>query len=255
MNFTLQSFIQHMNLQTDDFILLTGDLKRFLRKAKKENINFNLNDFLEIINKKLGEQGTLAIQTFNWDFCNYQPYDINKSISKTGILGNYALKNKNFKRTQHPIYSFAVSGKYQQELAELENKGAFDANSPFQFMHKHHAKMIIIDLPLQKSFTFVHYVEESQQVAYRYNKSFESQYTDFQGKTSIKKYDMYVRDIENHIVTDISALEEIFLANNVMQLKNIDTIPIRIIDLDKAFTIIKNDIDHNDGKNLYKRKF
>ncbi len=248
----LDNFIEKLKITRNDTVLITGNTMRLLRKIKKDNKKIDFNIFIDKLVEKLGEDGTLIIQTFNWDFCQGKPYSILNSKSQTGSIGNIALKKNNFIRTRHPIYSFAVTGKYKNKLSKLNNIGAFDKNSPFQFMHEMKAKMIIIDLPLQNSFTFVHYVEEMNQVNYRYNKHFISEYIDEKGIKKIKTYDMYVRDIENNVLTYIEPLEDLFVKNNVMSVYNIDEITIRQINLFKAYDVINNDITNNNGLNLYK---
>ncbi|WP_198926704.1 AAC(3) family N-acetyltransferase [Campylobacter pinnipediorum] len=248
----MEDFIDKFEIKIGDFILITGNLIKFIKKAKKIDKEFNLNLLIDSILDKIGNSGTLAIQTFNWQFCSGETYDILNTKSETGSLGNIALKRNDFKRTRHPIYSFAVAGKYQNELISLRNKGAFDANSPFDFMYKHNAKMIIIGLPLQNSFTFVHYVEEMHKVSYRYNKTFTSYYIDDKGNKELVEYDMYVRDIKNKVLTFIEPLESIFIENNVMKVSLFDGIEIKKIDLYLAYNIIKKDILENNGNNLYK---
>lgn len=167
-------------------------------------------------------------------------------------MANTSLKKAEFKRTKHPIYSFSVYGKFQKDLISLSNISAFDINSPFDFMYKNHAKMIIIDLPLQDSFTFVHYVEEKMQVFYRYIKEFKAIYIDEFQKEELRTYNMYVR--KKNILTDINSLEGIFLYHNIMQKINFDGILIKIIDLNLAHDIIVDDIQNNQAKNLYRIK-
>ncbi|HED6757101.1 TPA: AAC(3) family N-acetyltransferase [Campylobacter coli] len=175
-------------------------------------------------------------------------YDILKSKSQTGALGNIALKRSDFRRTKHPIYSFAVVGKFQNELVVLENKGVFDSNSPFDFMYKNNAKMIIVNLPLQDSFTFVHYVEECLKVDYRFNKSFGALYTDKKGFVRLKTYDMFVQ--KDGILTDVNGLESLFIKEGVMELKKFENLYIKKIDLSKAYEIIAKDIQSNQARNL-----
>jgi len=247
----IKQFIEQLDLKYGDFLLITGNLVKFLMKAKREDKNFNLDILIDLILEKIGQEGTLAIQTFNWDFCTGETYDIINSKSKTGSLGNIALKRKDFKRTRHPIYSFAVTGKYQEELVSLDNRGAFDKNSPFNFMFKNNAQMIIVELPLQNSFTFVHYVEEIHNVSYRYNKTFKANYIDADGNKKLLSYDMHVRDIENNVLTNVEPLEKIFIDNNVMNVSLYEDIEIKKINLTKAYYIIADDIKYNNAKNLY----
>lgn len=248
----LNSFIDKLNIKQDDTLLITGNTMKLLRKMKKDNKAFSFDLLIDKLIKKLGENGTLIIQTFNWDFCELKEYDILNSKSKTGSMGSVALKRKDFVRTNHPIYSFAVTGKYKEELKSLTNKGAFDKESPFNFLFEKKAKMIILDLPLQNSFTFVHYVEEMEKVNYRYNKSFTSKYINDQGISNIKTYDMYVRDIENNVLTYIEPLEKLFIKKHIMDTYTFDEIVIKQIDLYQAYHIIEDDIRNNNAKSLYK---
>lgn len=130
-----------MDLKKEDFLLFTGNLMQLLQGINGDNRK-KLDFLLDCIKHNVD---TLV---FNWDFCRGIAYDILKSKTQTGALGNIALKRSDFRRTKHPIYSFAVVGKFQNELVALENKGAFDSNSPFNFMYKNNAKMIIVNLPL-----------------------------------------------------------------------------------------------------------
>lgn len=137
-------------------------------------------------------------------------------------------------------------------MVSLSNISAFGFNSPFDFMYKNHAKMIVVDLPLQDSFTFVHYVEEKMKVFYRYIKEFKALYVDEFQKEELRTYSMYVR--KKNILTDINSLEDIFLYNNIMQKINFDGILIKIIDLNLAHDAIVDDIKNNQAKNLYRIK-
>jgi aminoglycoside 3-N-acetyltransferase len=248
----INHFIDKLNIKQDDTLLITGNTIKLLRKMKRYNKAFSFDLLIDKLINKLGKNGTLIIQTFNWDFCELKKYDIINSKSKTGSLGSAALKRKDFVRTNHPIYSFAVTGKYKEELKSLTNKGAFDKESPFNFLFEKKAEMIIFDLPLQNSFTFVHYVEEMEKVNYRYNKSFTSKYINDQGTSSVKTYHMYVRDIKNNILTYIEPLEELFRKNNAMDVYKVDNLIIRQVNLHKAYHIIEDDIRNNNAKSLYK---
>lgn len=115
-------------------------------------------------------------------------------------------------------------------------------------MHKNNAKMIIIDLPLQHSFTFVHYVEECLKVDYRFNKSFEALYTDEQRKTELKSYNMFVR--KTNVETSLYSLEEILQNERAMHVSYYENICIKKIDLNKAYEIIARDIIKNKSRNL-----
>jgi len=255
---TLDNFIEKLKIEKDSVLLLTENSLTLLISIKETdetseyNIDELFNIFLDKLIERLGSKGTLLIQTFDWRFCNGKKFDILNSMSKTSFLGNTALRRDDFIRTKHPIYSFAVTGKYKDELENLDNTSSFDINSPFNFIYIKKAKMIIIDITLQKSFTFAHFVEEMEQVDYRYNKDFVSVYIDTKGVESKRTYSMYVRNLNKKIVTYLEPLEDIFRENDTMNVYNIDDLVIRQIDLHKAYHIIEDDIRNNNAKSLYK---
>lgn len=248
----IDDFIAKLNIEKGGVILITENGLSFFTKMRKIDKNFTFNLFLDKLIESIGKDGTLLIHTFNWDFCKGKPFDILNSKSKTSSIGNIALKRDDFSRTKHPIYSFAVTGKYKDYLVNLNNIGAFDKNSPFAFLYEKKAKMITFDVSIQDSFTFVHYVEEMEKVNYRYNKSFTAKYIDENGIETIKTYDMYVRDLEKNVVTYIETLEKLFSENSAMEIYKYENIDIRKIYLYKAYHIIENDIRNNNAKNLYK---
>ena len=254
----VSSIVEKLRIDKGEILLLTENsltLLMAMKKIDKEskyNIDELFNKLIDRLVDKLGDKGTLLIQTFDWRFCKGKKWDIKNSISRTSYLGNIALKRDDFIRTKHPIYSFAVTGKYKSELKGFKNIGSFDINSPFHFLYEKNAKMIIIDIPIQYSFTFVHYVEEMKKVNYRYNKSFTSTYIDDEGIKSIKSYDMYVRNIKNNVVSYFEPLEKLFTDNKVMEIYFIDRLSIRKIDVIKAYDVISNDIRFNKAQSLFK---
>ena len=144
----------------------------------KNTLNFNLsldiiaNKIYEhIINKileKIGKNGTLLIPTYNWDFCKGKRFDYFKTPSSAGDLGNYALKNKKFKRTINPIYSFAVIGKDRNRICKFRHESCFGNNSPFEYLIRKNGKNLFIGLKdYREGFHFPYVAEEKVGVNHR----------------------------------------------------------------------------------------
>ena len=97
--------------------------------------------------------------------------------------------SKDFKRTKHPIHSFAVFGKHKNYLCNLENKSSWGEDSPFKFLYKN-AKNLFIGIDYKNGFTMDHYFEQLTNVKYRYHKDFKSTYIDekkIENRTARKK--------------------------------------------------------------------
>lgn len=193
--------LDRLRISRGDVVLLSSDMFQFtvgeLKRTKKMP---NMNDLLDTFIDRLGEEGTLLLPTYNWFFCHGETYDYRNTLGQTGSLGNVALKRDDFKRTQHPIYSFAVWGRDQSLLCQLQNKSAFGGDSPFAYFELVHAKNVFIGIPMIKGYTFVHYVEQkSNAVKYRYDKLFRADYIDEYGIQSNRVYSMYVRKLNMNV--------------------------------------------------------
>ena len=94
------------------------------------------------------------------DFCIGKEYDIRSDKSETGSLSKVALQRSDFRRTKHPIYSFAVSGKDREKLLSLDDQSGWGPNSLFAYFHKSGAKNLFIGIDYKNGFTFDHYFEE-----------------------------------------------------------------------------------------------
>ena len=104
----MSDLIDKFELKSGDFVVVTGNFNRFIFKRKREDKKYDANALIDEIILKIGRSGTLAFQTFSWDFCHGLGFSVKDTKSKTGALGNLALKREDFTRTAHPIYSFAV---------------------------------------------------------------------------------------------------------------------------------------------------
>lgn len=167
-------------------------------------------------------------------------------------MSQVALERDDFKRTNHPIYSFAVWGKDQEYLCSLNNRSAFGEDSPFAFFRDNHVKNIIINVNFANSFTFVHFVEEEflKFVPYRYMKNFRSNYIDEEGICSKRVYSMCVRSYWYDVVEEVDFFEDEFIEKKAQENVYINGLKFAIIDLAKAYPIIKKDILENRSRKL-----
>lgn len=246
----LIEYATHMGINEGDNIFISSDSKMLLFDALQNDANLDLNQFIDGLIKAVGNNGTVIFPTYNWDFCKGKTFDYAKTPCKTGSLGSLALKRPDFRRTKHPIYSFAVFGKYQSDLVAMNNTDSFAKDSPFHFMHEKNFKNYIIDVSFLNSFTFMHYVEEmSGVVSYRYIKNFTAEYVDENRNLDTKTYSMFVRDLDRNVET-IFELEDDFLKQKVETIININNSVIKCVRFKDVFPIILDDILNNNSKKI-----
>lgn len=243
-----------LKIEKGDVILLTSDITDLFLQCQENGEFMDVNILLDNFQEAVGEEGTLLIPTYNWGFCQGKAFDYKKTPSKTGAIGNAALRRKDFTRTKHPIYSFAVWGKDAVKLAEMDNIESFGPDSPFAYLEQVDAKNVFIGASLRNSFTYIHYIEQKLKAPYRFSKVFRSHYIDQDKVDTVRDYSMYVRDLDLDVVCAPNPFVDILYANQVVQHGLINGVPYEVIRFSEVTPYIQNDILYNRSKNLCKYK-
>ena len=249
----LRELASHLGLNKGDRVYVTSDVKGLLYTIMHHDDETDLNILIDGIKDIIGEEGTLVFPTFNWSFCGGTPYDYHKTPAKTGSLCKIAMERDDFRRTKHPIYSFVAWGKDTDDLCALENKSSFGSDSPFAYMVEHGYRNLFIDKELEHSYVFVHYAEQSVgnlYSGYRYLKDFTGDYTDENGVTSLRSYDMNVRALDKDVTNVIYAFEDEFIEKGIMKRFFINDLEFKIIELAKAHPILQEDVRHNRSRRI-----
>ena len=249
--------LSDLGITKGDIVYVGSDITQLLvvlrkkedRKSREEQNEF-LHAMIDALQEQVGEEGTLLFPVYTWSFCKGKPYDVSKTLGTVGVLNNWVLKNRtDFRRTAHPLYSFMVWGKDAEMLLAMDNQEAWGKDSPFEYFKEQHAKLFLLNVTLQRAFTFMHYVEQSVEVPYRYHKYFLGNYTDAKGHTTARCYSMYVRDldIETEEYMPDSFMEEAGLLHGV----HTEDLTLKVIDMAEAYPVVAEDLLHNGGKNCY----
>ena len=152
------------------------------------------NGVIEALLEYVNEDGTLLIPTFNFtSWSNEHYYDILETPSEMGVITEFARARNEFKRTEHPMYSFAIHGKYQRKFLNTLSLTTMGENSVFSLFHELNGLIISIGLDYNDSFTLLHHVELSAKATHRRVKDFAGIYLDENREASLRKYQMYVR--------------------------------------------------------------
>ena len=248
----LKDIPKNLGIKKGDKVFVSSAIRDVVHMCKEHGDDYDLNVLIDAFIEAVGEDGTVMFPTYNWDWCKGDAFDYSSTPSKVGALSQVALDRDDFKRTKHPIYSFAVWGKDQEYLCSLENSSAFGPDSPFKFFRENDVINVVINCKFANSFTFVHYVEEEllDKVKYRYLKDFEADYTDESGHTEKRKYQMCVRSYAYDVTELVDPYEEAWIAAGAQENKYINDIKYAVINLSKTYPIIKKDILENRSRCL-----
>jgi aminoglycoside 3-N-acetyltransferase len=187
------------------------------------------------LEKALGPEGTLIMPTFNFDFNKGQPWDVRSTPSQMGVLTELVRKDPRAKRVFHPIYSFAILGKYAEMLGSLRYKSSYERNSVFGKLRDLDAKIMVIGLSYTNSMTFFHHIEQMEGVDYRFLKQFTGQVTDWDGNTWTDTFEMLVRDIDKGVITEVDPMGALMEKEGVIKIGMIGEAPVKLMKANEVY--------------------
>ena len=240
---------KELSLKENDVLLIASDVTRLALHEAASGKRFNTKSFIQSFQAQLPE-GTLLFHAFNDNLISGDTFDYKKSKPNTGSLSVATWKDPDFVRTHDPFHSFMVWGVASAYLKQIDDPSTFGSNSVFAWLHHNNAKMLIIDLPLSKSFTFVHYCEEQLKITYRKYVNHLINYIDDNGVESIKErlffsrksgYSNYLDDLEKRLVD-----------NGIIRVFDFNNSTLMLVDLPQASTFIVNNIHPVGNLRLYK---
>ncbi len=246
--------IKDLGIDKGDILYVSSDITAVLLGIVKYQSNNTgnisdilLNELVDLFQKSVGENGTVVLPAFSWEFCRTGFFDISNTEVEVGSLPNWVLKNrKDFKRTHHPIYSFLVWGKLRDELCCLDNQDAFAESSPFYYLMKRNAKQLFFDTDVYRGLTLCHCAEQKTRVPYRYPKLFFGDYIDEKKVKEFRMYSMFARDLS--VDMDVGVKDEYLIKCGLGKQKEWKGISLLVINMRECYEAIISDISENNGK-------
>ncbi len=238
-----------IGVKPGDTIQLMADLTRMAWNARRARKRFSTVEFLNTFADAVGPAGTVLVPTYNFDLRDGDAFDIRRTRSISGALANSAIDHPRFRRTPHPLHSFAVTGAGTDQLLRSTEKSSFGPGSPFAYMLEHKATLIAIDLPLNDALTFAHYCEEATGVPYRRQFPMRISYTDSEDHTTHKIFSLYAKKPGHHM--DFSRLGYMAEHDGAIQRIELDGSNAIRLELPWVHSIIEHDIRTNNARTIH----
>jgi aminoglycoside 3-N-acetyltransferase len=151
----------------NDLELKNGDVVFIHSSIDHLHLDFPFYRILYLLQKVVGDQGTILIPTYpkllSYEYLlNGETFDIRNTHSYTGILSEFARKQKNAVRSLHPTKSVCAIGRYARELTNTHQESAFpyDYCSPYYKIAEYAAKVIGLGVTT-KNLSFVHCTDDA----------------------------------------------------------------------------------------------
>lgn len=238
-----------LGVRPGDTVQLMADLTRMAWAEHRSGRRFSATAFLDGFVEAVGPGGNVLVPAFNYDLRSGDAFDARKTRSISGALANAALGHPAFRRTSHPLHSFAVAGADADRLCATEHSGSFDERSPFAFLMEKRGVLLAVDLRLDDALTFVHYVEWREGVPYRRMRKLRIHCTDAQGRSAVREVELYAKRMGH-----VNAFSELDVPlRRAGALQDIDVAGSRAlrVDLALAYPAIAHDIRRNGARSIH----
>jgi len=199
--YDLVNLFNENGVNKGDIICVHSDITSFgipvslKEQIKKKGINFLMDSYIDTFKAVVGKEGLILMPTFTYSACHGEIFDVENSKSTVGALTEYFRKQKDVKRSQHPIFSFAAWGQDAENFLKFESFDCYGEKSFFGKLYDLNITYVLFGVDIQHGATFVYYSEEKAKVYYRYYKDFLGiiKKEDNQFKTTVR---YFVRDLD-----------------------------------------------------------
>lgn len=220
-------------------IYLASGIKRLSLVFKSEGVAFDVNALVDAIDEHLNDDASLIIPAYTDTLPSGAEFDKNKTKPTIGAIPNRIFRRKDFFRTKDPLHSAFIKGDFSQ--CDFTATSTFGDNSLFYNMLKANVRQVFIDVDLQNSFTFIHYVEELKKVAYR--KHYTMKY-----KVEGSIIELLFHTRKPGYITKLDTLQQDMLDANVLHESKFHGISIYWLNTAEAFSYLSSEIDKHGGK-------
>jgi len=129
--------------------------------------------FKRAIFSVIGADGTFAVPTFSYSFCDGKPFDARTTPGTCGMLSECVRQDPDALRSTDPNFSVAAVGGLAGTLTTSVGPHPFGPDSFWDRFLTHQGRFV--NFNFDSGTTFMHYVERELQVPYRWDKSFSGQ--------------------------------------------------------------------------------
>lgn len=225
------------------FVWVFADVTGLAIAARKQRERFDPNHIIDAFLERLGPTGTLILPTFNFDLRQGENYDIEQTKSVCGALSETARKRSDFSRSGNALHSFVLHGALKEAFLACDTSTSFGPNSPFALMAEKGCELVAINLDLQRSYTFIHHIEELERVPYRHQKKIVL--TTPKGQV---EYSLFAK--KPGFGLELSALEKQFKRAGLIKEISSEVCAAWILDLEASVPLVQEELRANGAKSI-----
>lgn len=175
--------LRSIDIRENDNVFIHSNIGYFGVLAQANNVNDYADYFIDSIFEVIGKKGTLIVPTFSYSFCRGESYDMIRTPGVCGLLSEAVRTDPRAARSDDANFSVAAIGWLADYFTKDAPEYSFGRNSFWNRFLNSSGK--IANFNFDAGSTFIHYVEKSLNVPYRYDKGFKG--VSIEGSESIQK--------------------------------------------------------------------
>lgn len=205
LNHIIDQLIQQLRASNSQVYWLSADFRSIISSTglSPKDADRGAIYILESLIKQLNDEETLIVSAFNFTFPQTSRFDVSNTAVQTGAFGSILTQHYPSHRTLHPFYSFLAFGKYHAFLTSHFFANGTGKDSIFEWIVEHETQLICLGHHYVKSLTSIHHAEQTAEVPYRYNKTFQGTLVTVNKEEHEITANFYVRELG---VCDFSSL-------------------------------------------------
>lgn len=160
----------------------------------------------------VGEEGTIAVPAFSFAFCRGTKFSRGDTPSEQmGAFSEFVRRQPDACRSPHPMQSISAIGPNAKRICSNDTTSSFSDSGAFDQLLRLDAQVLLLGATMQ-AVSLIHYVEERENVPYRYWKSFTGEWQDGD-LCEQRSYQMFVRDLDKDPRLVLSPLHDDLLSS------------------------------------------
>jgi len=233
--------LKESGVKDGDSIFVHSDLKSFGKINSVIKRNDFLESFVEALKEVVGRDGNIIMPTFSYSFCRKEIFDPEITPSTVGVLTEYFRKLDGVSRSIDPIFSVAAMGPDKNYFIDV-GEDCFGKKSIFDKLYKKNAKLIFLGETFDM--TYVHFVEQSCGVPYRFDKKFTGE---VRQKKELKEFafNYYVRPLDKNIDYNLEGIASFLENQGVLKKVILGSSKIRVVSAGDVFSKLKEGLQNN----------
>ena len=165
----MEDCLRKLGIVPGDNLFLHTNIGFFGRMKNVTSSEELCKEVFEALKSVVTDSGTIVLPAFSYSFFRDEVFNPSTTRSDCGILSEYALKQDDTRRSLDPNFSVVAWGRLAEEFTNNWAHESFGPDSFWSRILAREGKLVCMN---HSGSTFVHYVEKSNSVPYRYNKAF-----------------------------------------------------------------------------------